>query len=119
MPRRAARPCSAPGCPNLVRGRGVRYCAEHLAEHRKKQDAERGSASERGYGPQWQKARDAYLKEHPWCQRCGKKRAIIVHHIVRKRDGGSDEPLNLLALCKLCHTQVHAQEEGLFQRVRE
>ena len=113
-PRRAARPCSHRGCPNLVRGKGKRFCDEHQSEEWKRQDAQRGSPAERGYGPQWQKARDAYLQSHPICERCGRRPATLVHHIVRKDKGGSDDPLNLQALCKLCHAQIHVAAKELF-----
>ena len=117
MPKLASRPCAHRGCPEVVRGRGVRFCQRHLQEHRRQQDENRGTASARGYGPRWRERRDRYLAEHPWCQRCGKRRPVLVHHILPKRDGGSDEPVNLLALCNLCHAQVHAEAEGLFRRL--
>ena len=40
-PRRAARPCAHPGCPNLVRGKNRRYCDTHQSEEWKRQDARR------------------------------------------------------------------------------
>ena len=113
-PRRAARPCSHRGCPNLVRGKGRRFCDEHQSEEWKRQDAKRGNSAERGYGPQWQKARDAYLQSHPVCERCRRRPAELVHHIVRKDKGGSDDPFNLQALCKLCHAQIHVNAKELF-----
>ena len=112
-PRRAARPCAHRGCPNLVRGRNRRYCDEHQSQEWKRQDARRGSAAARGYGPQWQEVRDRYLRQHPRCERCG-RRAELVHHIVRKSEGGSDDHINLQALCRLCHAQVHAHAGELF-----
>ncbi|MEO0289583.1 MAG: HNH endonuclease [candidate division WOR-3 bacterium] len=32
---------------------------------------------------------------------------MTVHHIVFKRDGGTDEKGNLILLCKECHNYVH------------
>lgn len=49
--------------------------------------------------------RDNYI-----CQRCKSKLKNIkieVHHITYRRDGGSDEPENLICLCKMCHDNVH------------
>lgn len=113
-PRRPARACAHPGCPNLVRGQGRRYCDEHQSEEWKRQDARRGSPAERGYDAQWQETRNRYLRDHPLCERrCG-RRAELVHHIVRKAQGGSDDPVNLQALCKLCHAQIHANARELF-----
>ena len=58
--------------------------------------------------------RDSYIAEHPTCERCGRGRSEAVHHIVSKRRGGSDEPINLQALCNLCHRQVEAKLGTLF-----
>ena len=52
------------------------------------------------------RARDNYT-----CQHCkGKKKdsRINVHHIVFRSNGGSDEPENLITLCKTCHDALHA-----------
>lgn len=44
------------------------------------------------------------------CQRKGcksKDNRKEVHHIIFKKNGGSDEPENLITLCKCCHDGVH------------
>jgi hypothetical protein len=33
---------------------------------------------------------------------------------VRKADGGSDDPINLQAVCAVCHAQIHAEAGELF-----
>ena len=108
MPRRAARACSHPGCPLLVRESGVSRCPEHQQEYERKQDARRGSATERGYDARWREIRDRFLAEHPLCEKCGKA-ATVAHHIVRRREGGKDTPHNLMALCGSCHSRLHAK----------
>jgi len=112
-PRRAARVCSQPGCPNLVRTPGERFCPEHLAEERRRQDARRGSSAQRGYGPHWQKIRSRYLALHPRCEQCGAP-ATTVHHKVRLRDGGSNRVENLESLCQPCHSRLHAESGESF-----
>jgi len=45
------------------------------------------------------------------CRYCkGKSRdsRLVVHHIVFRSNGGSDEAENLITLCKTCHDKVHA-----------
>lgn len=49
-----------------------------------------------------------------YCQICLRKKdelpphmVFVGHHIVEVRDGGSDEPSNLLHLCTFCHELVH------------
>jgi len=49
--------------------------------------------------------RDNYI-----CQNCkGKTKdsKLEVHHIIFRRDGGSDEHDNLITLCKTCHDKLH------------
>ena len=37
------------------------------------------------------------------CQACKMERATDVHHIIARVDGGSDNEINLIDLCHLCH----------------
>jgi hypothetical protein len=32
---------------------------------------------------------------------------LVVHHIVRPQDGGTDETSNLMTLCRPCHGNAH------------
>ena len=116
MPRLPARPCAHRGCPNLVRGRDRRFCPEHQSEEWKRQDAQRGTAAERGYDFRWREIRDQFLADHPLCAQCGNAPATVAHHVVRKRDGGSDDPSNLLALCASCHSALHAESGESWSR---
>ncbi|MDR3550832.1 MAG: RNA-guided endonuclease IscB [Candidatus Babeliales bacterium] len=55
----------------------------------------------------------AYIldRDNYTCQHCkGKSRdsKLEVHHIVFRRNGGSDEASNLKTLCKTCHDGVHS-----------
>ena len=113
MPTRAARPCSHPGCPALVRQ--GRYCPVHQGDRdaqdrvireRYEQRTQRGTAAERGYGREWAETSKRFLKAHPRCARCG-ARATVAHHIIPKDQGGPDEEANLLALCQSCHNKIH------------
>jgi 5-methylcytosine-specific restriction protein A len=72
---------------------------------------QRGTANERGYNYAWQKARLAYLREHPLCRSCFGaspqiiRAAEIVDHIVPHR---GDlvlfwDQANWQALCPACH----------------
>lgn len=44
------------------------------------------------------------------CSFCGTKRALTLHHLVRREWGGATEPENLLCLCRDCHDRVHRGE---------
>lgn len=50
--------------------------------------------------------RDSYTCQH--CSKTVKNAKLEVHHIVFKRNGGSDEPENLITLCHGCHSKLHA-----------
>ena len=60
---------------------------------------------------EWRKARGVVLK------RCGERceartakcggSAEHVHHILRRSQGGGNEPENLLAVCFQCHEWIH------------
>jgi len=84
-----------------------------------KPDKRRGTAAERGYGRAWQKARAAYLAEHPLCVIALTHRsdevvaAKVVDHIVPHR---GDQVLfwdvsNWQAGCKRCHDAKTARGE--------
>jgi len=119
MPRRSAKPCRHPGCPNLIPGGADRaFCDEHQRDVQQAYDAQRGSATERGYGATWRKLRKLVLAERPLCEdpfetheAAGQVVAAEeVHHL----DGNSrnNRPANLQALCKSCHSRVTVQEQG-------
>ena len=65
----------------------------------------------------WQKCRDAYLSEHPVCERCllvGRANpAEIVHHKEELNQDNYKDPFislnpdNLEALCLECHNKEH------------
>jgi hypothetical protein len=50
--------------------------------------------------------RDDYTCQH--CKGKSKDTRLHVHHLVFRRDQGSDEETNLLTLCKTCHDGLHA-----------
>ena len=87
----------------------------------------RPSASKRGYGAAWQKARKAYLACHPLCRHCLNEKpqrftpAKVVDHIKPHRGDmelfwDSD---NWQALCKRCHNIKTAKEDGAFGNRRK
>ena len=49
------------------------------------------------------KARDNFT-----CWNCGSHEHLEVHHIVQRKDGGSDRPANLITLCEKCHCIRHS-----------
>ena len=123
MPARSLRPCPHPGCSVLVaRGR----CEQHRTALNDAFNARRGSATKQGYNSKWQRARVAFLRDHPLCEcaECGAGEirataATVVDHITPHR---GDQELfwnqrNWQALSKRCHdrktaSEVHARRSG-------
>jgi len=121
MPITPMRPCSTPGCGRLVESG---KCDEHAKQLRQRLDAERGSASSRGYGAKWRKAREAYLRAHPLCQcpECGEGRirlrpASVVDHIIPHKGDMTLfwDRANWQAMAKQCHDRKTAREDGRWQ----
>ncbi len=101
---------------------GTGRCDSHKFVERRQADAKRGSASARGYGSKWQRAREAYLQDNPLCVRCARfdlvVAATVVDHIkAHKGDLGLFwSRSNWQPLCKPCHDVKTATEDGGFGR---
>ena len=111
VPSKPKRPCSHPGCPRLTNGR---FCEEHAkAEAQRYEKYDRDPAVRRRYGRAWKRIRDNYVQQHPLCERCQEQGKLIpteeVHHKVPLSEGGTHARDNLIALCKACHAQIHAE----------
>jgi len=122
MASRPLKPCAKIGCKNLTTGY---YCEEHKHEAKKfkrQKDKQRPSASQRGYGSRWRKARRSFLLRNPLCARCAAKgivrQATVVDHIVPHK-GDPDlfwDEKNWQPLCEECHNIKTATEDGGFGR---
>lgn len=56
-------------------------------------------------------SRDSHTCQH--CKGKNKDGKLEVHHIIFRRNGGSDEESNLITLCKTCHDKLHRGEISL------
>ena len=121
----AKRPCSRPGCKNLVERGGC--CAACAPTHsaRARTEAARPSAHKRGYTRKWAEYSRNRLRLHPLCvdpyqqhpQRVAA--ATDTDHIVPVQ--GPDDPLfwdpsNHQSLCSDCHKHKTAKYDGAFGR---
>lgn len=75
------------------------------------------SRHERGYDHRWVKTRARILKrDRGLCVAClmgGRPTpATEVHHVKAKADGGTDDPENLVSICRDCHDKATAQAKG-------
>jgi hypothetical protein len=58
-------------------------------------------------------------RDHYTCQSChgkSKDSRLHVHHIIFRRNGGSDDESNLITLCESCHTGLHHGQISLKQK---
>ena len=66
-----------------------------------------------GYGRAWKRIRDKYASEHPFCELCLERGIIVeteeIHHKKPLSEGGTHDRSTLIALCKSCHSQIHAK----------
>lgn len=123
MPWKPLKPCCQQGCSAKS---DERFCPLHRVEQKRVMhsaiDSRRGSASERGYDAKWRRIRALFLKQNPLCVAqqpdglvCNRP-ATDVDHIVPLRLGGSNQFINLQALCHSCHSRKTAREDGAFKR---
>ena len=118
MPRKPKRPCSYPGCPNLTDGR---YCPEHQQKVNSNYEKYgRDKKTKRRYGRAWKRIRDKYASEHPFCELCFERGIIVeteeIHQKKPLSEGGTHDRSNLIALCKSCHSSIHAHRGDYWGR---
>ena len=105
---RPLRPCSQPGCPELVAA-GLTRCPAHTPA--------RPTAAQRGYDSAWQRLRLRYLSNHYVCMidECY-DRATEVDHIRPLSHGGANAEDNYQALCSTHHKRKTAIQSSRWGR---
>ena len=70
-------------------------------------------STKKRYGRAWKRIRDKYAAEHPFCEMCFERGIIVpteeIHHKLPLSEGGTHDRSNLIALCKSCHSTIHAK----------
>lgn len=114
MPRKPLRQCAIATCKNLVENDGDIYCKEHKPKEIKKYDKYlRGYKSSKRYDSRWNKLRNIYIKEHPFCEECMKEnkfiKATVVHHKVPVEvdETRRYDLTNFESLCDSHHKRIH------------
>ena len=73
----------------------------------------RDPETKKRYGRQWERIRRRYIAAHPLCEECQRHgryvKAEHVHHVRPLTEGGTHDEDNLMALCKKCHSKIHAE----------
>lgn len=61
----------------------------------------------------WKPLAHAIRVEDRHCMACGtRSEKLDVHHIIPLQHGGSNEPANLVSLCRSCHREQHVKIDG-------
>jgi len=114
MPYAALKPCSHPGCTQLVKhGR----CARHQASAQP-----RDPTRQRLYNTAaWDRIRARQLAEHPWCAACLRANVYTPATDVDHLERHEGNPAKFFAgpfqsLCHRCHSSKTAAEVGLHGR---
>lgn len=73
----------------------------------------RDKSTKKRYGRAWKRIRDKYASEHPFCELCFERGLAVpveeIHHKKPLSEGGAHDRSNPIALCKSCHSQIHAK----------
>lgn len=114
-------PSRAPVHQSLTPIHRAKVQDKHIAE-RAERERERYTRHQRGYTNRWARASKLYLKEHPFCERhlergISRSATVTDHRIPHRGDMRLfwDQD-NWQALCKTCHDQKTASEDGGFGR---
>ncbi|MBN9335374.1 HNH endonuclease [Devosia sp.] len=116
MPIRAPRICNH--CGNLFQPPAQCECSRALKRNRgRRADARRANSHQRGYDRPWQQASARFLRQHPYCAKCGAPSELVDHIVPHKGDTALfwDRDNNWQALCAHCHNS-HKQRQERRQR---
>lgn len=133
MPRAAPKPCSYPGCPELVDEKAARgMCVRHVRETRALKGAR---ARRRNFTDEdrqrdnwyssadWRRLRRSFISRNPLCQHCLDRglirKADVVDHIIERKDDDSLRlnSSNLQSLCHRCHNNKTQDEKRARERL--
>lgn len=48
-----------------------------------------------------------YKRDNYACALCDSTRGLQIHHVMKRSQGGSSHPHNLITLCERCHNMAH------------
>ena len=63
-----------------------------------------------GHGVPNATRRMVYRRDGYQCAMCSSVNGLQIHHIIKRSQGGSDMPDNLIALCWKCHAVAHGMK---------
>lgn len=113
MPNRSLRPCSHPGCVELVK---YGYCDKHKKKGNDtyNRDKKRQSLYDTA---RWKRIRKAHLIKHPWCEEHLKNGAYVLATDVDHIEPHKGDPYKFFnnkrqSLCHSCHAKKTREENN-------
>jgi 5-methylcytosine-specific restriction protein A len=92
-------------------------CKKCKSEISRQYEKTRKSAYARGYTRRWAAVARAHLMKYPECVECGRPAEEVDHIKPHKGDKRLFwDPKNRQSLCKICHSQKTAIEDGRWER---
>ena len=115
MPKKPKKPCTYPGCSELVESG---KCEKHRKQYKKEYDKNRPQAHKRGYDKRWEKTRRQFLARNPLCVECEKEGRLtpakVVDHVIPHKGDKNlfwDSENNWQSLCEYHHNVKTARGE--------
>lgn len=119
-----SRPCNWRGCPEIVRGSGVRFCAEHQAlswKEKTKKNREENSKEQKFYkSKEWEGLARQLKSIEPHCRHCLLKGRVqfgaVSDHIIPLKTGWHlrFDAVNVQTLCHPCHNKKRTVEQRMY-----
>ena len=113
MPTAALRPCTYPGCSNLVKsGRCTDHQVDPVDVYHRDKNIKRLYDSDR-----WKRLRGQFITKNPWCAECLKNNRHTLATDVDHIDPHEGDELKFFAgpfqsLCHSCHAAKTGRERG-------
>lgn len=96
--------------------RGLQERARQKRDRRKLHKAQRKTYHKTGRRIPGPERRIARHRDGNRCRWCGTTKALSLHHVIYRSEGGPDKAYNLLTLCRPHHEQAHSNKH-LYQPV--
>lgn len=105
--RRTEHPC--PFCGATVIGKRKKYCNKTCANKGRTGIVYGQGRPNSVYATTKAQRAALVARDGPTCLRCGYERyeILVVHHLVERQHGGSDQLDNLQLICPNCHAEEH------------
>jgi 5-methylcytosine-specific restriction protein A len=83
-------------------------CPDCASAHDRRQNAQRGTRTQRGYDNRWLRVSKSAIRRQPWCSDCGtagdKANPLTGHHVTARSKGGPGTAENVMVLCRRCNS---------------